>query len=198
MYYPIMINLKNKRIVLFGGGRVAYRKCQSILGCGGQVIVISKDFLEEFYVLKEKYKDFITLIEGVYQSKYIHNCYLVVAATNSKETNDRIYQYCQEKNILCNVVDDGEKSDYILPSTVRRGDLLIAISTAGKSPSLSKKIKQELQQKYPPEYKEYLNLLGSIRGKILRKEQNKEERKRMLNSLVDMSLEQLQELLDKM
>lgn len=198
MYYPIMIHLKDKRIILFGGGRVAYRKCHSLLECGGQVLVISRDFLEEFYELAEQYKDSITLVKDDYQKKYIDDCYLVVAASNSRKTNDSIYQYCREKNILCNVVDDRERTDYMVPSILRRGDLLIAISTAGKSPSLGKKMKKELQEKYPPEYEEYLNLLGNIREKILKKEKDGKEKKKILNHLVDMSLDQLRELLDKL
>lgn len=191
MYYPIMIQFNHKKAVIFGGGRVAYRKCCSILKCGGKAIIISEEFIKQFYLLEKEYTNSCILIKDVYKEEYIKNCYLVVAATDSKEVNDSISKYCYKKNILCNVVDDPKKSGYIVPSIVRRGDLLIAISTSGKSPSLGQKIRKELEKKYTHEYEEYLNLLGQVREKVLQEEKTQEERRKILKEILDLSLEEL-------
>ncbi|RBP41571.1 precorrin-2 dehydrogenase/sirohydrochlorin ferrochelatase family protein [Garciella nitratireducens] len=193
MYYPIMIELDHKKVVVFGGGRVAYRKCEAILKCGAKVSIISKEFIEDFYLLEKKYSDFCILIKDKYQQEYIHDCYLVVAATSSNQTNQEISQCCKQRKILCNVVNSLEKCDYIVPSMVRRGDLLISVSTSGKSPFLSQKIKKELEKKYPQEYEEYLNFLGQIRNKVLQTNKTQEEKRKILKEILNFSLEELKE-----
>ena len=115
----------------------------------------------------------------------------MVVSTNNKEINKNIGIYCRECGKLVNVVDDIELSNYIVPSYVKRGDLLISISTGGKSPSLSSKIKKELEEIYDDSYEEYINILGEIRKKVIKKYKNISERKKILNSLINLSLGEL-------
>lgn len=194
LYYPVMIEMKDKNVVVFGGGRVAFRKVISLLQCEAKVTVISIDFIDEFNKLLDQFSN-LTLIKDSYKEEYLKDNYLVVGATNSRETNLSIREKAREFTILCNMVDNGENSDYIFPSVVRRGDLILSVSTSGKSPSFSKKIKNTLEEEYPKELEEYVDLLGILREKVIKNVKDQEEKKRILNSLAELSLEELKEML---
>ena len=187
MLYPINLEIKDMKITVIGGGEVAYRKCKNFLEFCKSIRVISPEFIDNFELIKNK----VDLIYDVYKEEYIKDSFIVVAATNNKEINKNIGIYCRSCGKLVNVVDDIELSNYTVPSYVKRGDLLISISTGGKSPSLSSKIKKELEEKYDDSYEEYINILGEIRQEIIKKYKNISERKIILNKLVDLSLEEL-------
>ena len=116
---------------------------------------------------------------------------------STKEINKNIGIYCRSCGKLVNVVDDIKLSNYTVPSYVKRGDLLISISTGGKSPSLSSKIKKELEEKYDDSYEEYINILGEIRQKVIKNYKNISERKKVLKDLVNLDLEELKTLENK-
>lgn len=186
--------MSDKKVVIFGGGRIAYRKCQAILPLCMQVSVISMDFVEEFYSLKEKYPSSLELIEDKYHEKYLLDYQISIAATDSGKVNATINQQCDKKRLLCNMVDDGKNSDFIFPSVLRRGDLTISVSTSGKSPGLSKKIKNELAQIYTEDWAEIVDLLGRIREKVLSRPVKEEEKKVLLKESVDRTLVELREI----
>ncbi|RKD22513.1 precorrin-2 dehydrogenase / sirohydrochlorin ferrochelatase [Caminicella sporogenes DSM 14501] len=163
-YYPIMLNISGKLCKVIGGGKVAERKVNSLLECGGEVEVISPILTREL----EKYAK-----EGVIsvkRRKYVYGdlegSFLVFAATNDEKTNEECLRECREKDILLNIVDKPDKCNFIVPSKIQRGDLTITISTNGKSPALSKKIREELEALYSEKYIEYVNLLGEIRKRV--------------------------------
>lgn len=187
MLYPINLEIKDIKITIIGGGEVAYRKCKNFLDFGKSIRVVSPEFIDKFDLIK---KD-VELVYDRYKEEYIKDSFIVVAATNNKEINKNISIYCRNCGKLINVVDDINLSNYIVPSYIKRGDLLISISTGGKSPSLSSKIKKELEEKYDDSYEEYINILGKIRQKVIKKYENVFERKKVLNSLVNLTLEEL-------
>jgi len=187
MLYPINLEIKDIKITIIGGGEVAYRKCKNFLDFGKSIRVVSPEFIDKFDLIK---KD-VELVYDRYKEEYIKDSFIVVAATNNKEINKNISIYCRNCGKLINVVDDINLSNYIIPSYIKRGDLLISISTGGKSPSLSSKIKKELEKKYDDSYEEYINILGKIRQKVIKKYENVFERKKVLNSLVNLTLEEL-------
>ena len=141
MLYPINLEIKDMKITIIGGGDVAYRKCKNFLEFGKSVRVISPEFIDSFELIKNN----VELVYDVYKEEYIKDSFIVVAATNNKEINKNIGIYCRSCGKLVNVVDDIKLSNYTVPSYVKRGDLLISISTGGKSPSLSSEIKKELE-----------------------------------------------------
>ncbi|MPW26275.1 bifunctional precorrin-2 dehydrogenase/sirohydrochlorin ferrochelatase [Alkalibaculum sp. M08DMB] len=196
MYYPVLLEIENKKTIIFGGGKVAYRKSQSILQCDGKVTLVSKEFREEIHSLKRQYPNLVTLINDKFQSEYITDCYLVIAATNSSDINEQIHEVCKAKNIFCNRVDNGNNSDYIVPSVIRRGDLIVSVSTSGKSPTLSINIKKKLEQYLDDDIEEYIHLLGVIREKVIKQEISDEEKKSTLKGLVKMDLEELKNLIE--
>lgn len=193
MFYPINLKLKDIEITVIGGGEVAYRKCKNFLGFGKSVKVVSENFIEKFSTIESK----VEIINDSYKEEYIKSSFIVVAATNNKEVNKKIGIYCRNNGKLVNVVDDIELSNYTVPSCVKRGDLLISISTGGNSPSLSSKIKRELENKYDNTYEEYVTLLGEIRKEIIEKIEDISERKNKLNALVNLDIEELKVIKDE-
>ena len=119
--------------------------------------------------------------------------FVVVAATNNKDINHKIGVYCNQNGKLVNVVDDKKLSNFTVPSYVKRGELLISISTGGNSPSLSAKIKRELEETYDESYGEYIELLGLARKKIIEENKDIKERRKKIKALIDLSVEELKE-----
>ncbi|WP_434794082.1 Precorrin-2 dehydrogenase [Terrisporobacter petrolearius] len=189
MYYPINLKKNDMKIVVIGGGKVAYRKCINFLAFNKKVIVVSEEFIKEF----EDIKGEIEIIKDSYNEKYIKDAFVVVAATNNKDVNHKIGTYCREYAKLVNVVDDIDLSNFTVPSFVKRGDLLLSVSTGGKSPSLSAKIRKELEEVYDESYEEYVNLLGENRQIIINNIENIEERRKQLKELLDLSIDELKQ-----
>ena len=190
MYYPINLKIDDMKVVIIGGGKVAYRKCMNFLAFSKRVIVVSREFIEEF----ENIKDRIDIVKDTYDEKYIKDAFIVVAATNNKDVNHQIGIYCREHGKLVNVVDDGDLSNFTVPSFVKRGDLLLSISTGGKSPSLSAKIRKDLEDVYDESYEEYVNLLGEARQIIIASTEDIIERRKRLKSLLDLSIDELRNI----
>ncbi|MDQ0558096.1 precorrin-2 dehydrogenase/sirohydrochlorin ferrochelatase family protein [Paraclostridium ghonii] len=182
-----MVKLDCKEITIIGGGKIAYRKAKNFIDFGYMVKVISLDFNKKFKDIESK----IELIRDEYKEEYIENSFIVVAATNNRDINKSIGMYCNQKNKLVNIVDDPTLSSYIVPSTVKRGDLIIGVSTCGKSPSLAAKIKRDLEKTYDDSYEEYIELLGTIRNKILEKYDDPYKKKQLLNEIINLNLEEL-------
>ena len=190
MYYPINLRIDDMKIVIIGGGKVAYRKCINFLAFNKRVLVVSKEFIEEFEGIKNQ----IEMIKDSYDEKYIKDAFVVVAATNNKEVNHKIGIYCRQYNKLVNVVDDGELSNFTVPSFVIRGDLLLSVSTGGKSPSLSSKIRKDLEEVYDDSYEEYVKLLGQARQIIIKNTSDIKERRKKLKELLDLNSDELRKI----
>ena len=187
MLYPINLKLDELDVVIIGGGEIAYRKCKNFLEFNKNVTIVSKQILNKFYDLKGNIK----IIKDDYKEIYIKDASVIIAATNNRELNMEIGLYCRAKNKLVNVVDNIEISNFTVPSYIKRGDLLISVSTGGKSPSLSSKIKKEIEEIYTEDYEEYLNVLGDIRKEVIKKYEDKSNRKDLLNMLITLDLEEL-------
>ncbi len=189
MLYPINLDIKEMKITIIGGGKVAFRKVTNFLDFGKKVTVVSKEFAVEF----DEIKDEIEMIYDEYNEEYIKDSFIVVAATNNKHTNYEIGMYCNQNGKLVNVVDNKELSNFTVPSYVKRGELLLSVSTGGNSPSLSAKIKRELEEAYDESYAEYIELLGLARKKIIEENKDIKERRQKIKALIDLSLYELKE-----
>ena len=185
-----MLNLKNKKCVIVGGGLVALRKCKTLLESEASITVVSPAFLNEFTELAPGK---ILLIQDIFRTRYIEDCYLVIAATEEKKVNLEICRYCEKNRILVNVTDEPELCSFIAPAFFRRGDLTVAVSTGGKSPALAKKIKEDIEKNYPAEYAQYVETMGLMRASIMKKGYSQEERAQILNSLLSLSYSELLE-----
>jgi precorrin-2 dehydrogenase/sirohydrochlorin ferrochelatase len=163
-YYPVFLDIKDKKCVIVGGGEVAARKAERLLDCGAKVVVISPKLTPELAALKDK--NLISHITAEYSGDLIDKAALIVGATDDEKTNARISSDARGKGIPVNIVDDPQKCDFILPALVQRGDLAIAVGTGGKSPALARHLREELEATYGSEYEIFLNVLGTLRVKM--------------------------------
>jgi siroheme synthase-like protein len=167
LYYPIFLNLQGKKCVVVGGGRVAFRKVTTLLNCGADITVISpKPHAEISKLFKNKA---IQLVRRNYERGDLRRAALSIAATHVKEINRKVAEESKKNGTPVNVVDDAELSDFIIPSSFRRGDLSVAVSTSGMSPALAKKIRAKLEKKIGIEYAYLLSLIAEIRSEIKKK-----------------------------
>lgn len=181
-YYPVSLDLTDKRCVIIGGGEVAQRKAERLIECGAQVTVVSPALTPLLADRKKARR--IDHIDTEYEKKALHGAFMVIGATDCDDINAQVSQDGLSLGILVNIVDDPDKCNFILPSLVQQGDLSIAVSTGGKSPALAGKIRQELQKQYGPEYESLLKIMGSLRKIILAQGHASEANKSVFEALV--------------
>ena len=160
-YYPVFWDIADKKCVVVGGGEVATRKVKRLLDCGAKVSVVSPQLNAELAALSDA--DRISHVACEYSREFISGAALVIGATDDEKTNLAISLDAREKGIAVNIVDDPQKCDFILPSIVERGDLVIAISTGGNSPALARHLRKELESRYGEEYEIFIRILGDLR-----------------------------------
>src|SRR3990170_7997925 len=180
-YYPIFLDLSGKRCVVVGGGRVAERKCSTLIKTGARITVISPNITKRLAGYREK--GLIRHIPRGYRSGDIKTAFIVISATDSGETNQKVAKEVLAAGKLLNVVDVPSLCNFIVPSVLRRRLLTIAISTGGASPAMAKTIRKELQKLYGPEYSIYLNRLRDVRLKVIKEIPDKREREKFLKGL---------------
>jgi precorrin-2 dehydrogenase/sirohydrochlorin ferrochelatase len=182
-YYPVSLDMTDKRCVIIGGGAVAERKAERLIECNAQVVVVSRSLTP---VLEDRKKtNTIEHIDADYEKKTLRGAFMVIGATDRDDVNAQVSQDALSLGILVNIVDDPDRCNFILPSLVQQGDLSIAVSTGGKSPALARKIKEDLQQLYGPEYESLLTIMGSLRKKILAQGHASEANKAVFEALVN-------------
>jgi precorrin-2 dehydrogenase/sirohydrochlorin ferrochelatase len=188
-YYPVHLDIKNRNCLVVGGGAVGTRKVNTLLECGARVTVVSSNPTRQLTKLAAE--GAITLTQRSYRSADLNGTFLVIGATDDENLNQLIANDAAQNNALCNIADRPEACNFILPSIVRRGDLVITISTSGKSPALAKQLRQKLETQFGKEYTEFLLLMGAIRKKLLSQAHEPEAHKDLFNKLLDSNLIQL-------
>jgi siroheme synthase-like protein len=164
VYYPIMLNLQGKKCVVVGGGTVALRKVKMLLDCGADVTVVSPK--PHLGMAKLSEKKAIRLIHRNYKGGDLMGATLAVASTDVREINRTVAHEAKKLGILVNVVDDSRLSSFILPSFFRRGNLTIAVSSAGTSPALARKIRTNLEKSLGKGYATLLSLISEVRSAL--------------------------------
>ena len=188
-YYPIHLDIKNRDCLIVGGGVVATRKVSTLIECGARVTVVSPDPTPELTKLASEGS--VTLKKRAYRKDDLTGMFLVIGATDVETLNRQISKDAERAHILCNIADRPEICNFILPSIVRRGDLVITISTSGKSPALAKHLRQKIETQFGREYDDFLLLMGAIRQKLLSQAHEPEAHKALFNQLIDSDLIQL-------
>jgi len=163
-YYPLFLDVKNRPCVVIGGGGVALRKVNMLLDHEARVQVISPEFCAELESMIESGR--ASGVRRGYQSGDLEGAFVVIAATDDQQANERIAREAQDRGILINVVDVPALSNFIVPSYLRRGDLTIAVSTSGSSPALARKIRKKLEAEFGPEYVQLVSLVEEVRARI--------------------------------
>jgi len=185
-YYPIFLDLDNQKVLVVGGGEVAERKIKNLLIYGCQISIISPHLTPHLTELVAKKRIHHLSYESL--GTVMDDAFMVIAATDNPKVNSQIASQAKERGSLVNVVDQPGDCNFIMPSIVKRGDLQIAISTAGKSPALAKKLRKEMERMFGSEYDSFLDLLGMIRKKLLSRGQAPSRNKIVFQELVDSNL----------
>src|ERR1700694_126062 len=160
--FPIFLKLNGRKCVVVGAGTIAAQKLESLLESGADVRVVAPVASSEIQEFARSGR--ITWIQAEFQAEHLQDASLVIAATGNPEVNQAVYSAAQQRSVFCNSVDEPERCDFYYPALVRRGDLQIAISTAGKSPALAQRIRQELEEQFDSSYIGWLNWLGTVRA----------------------------------
>ncbi len=185
-YYPVFLDIAGRPCLVVGGGKVAERKVRSLLSAGADVTVLSPRLTEGLKrLVSKKDEDRVRHIPRRYSPGDLEGYFLVISATNSKETNRQVYEDAEDFNVLLNVVDHPEACNFIVPSVVERGELKVAISTSGKSPFLAKTLRNALENALPQELVTFVEILGAVRNKLLKEGAKSDKKTRIYRTLVD-------------
>jgi siroheme synthase-like protein len=163
--YPVSLEVGGRRAVVVGGAPVAEERARSLLEAGARVTVIVErpsDGLEELGRRGD-----ITVIRRAYRRGDLRGAFLAVAATGDASVNARIFAEAEKRRVLLNAVDDIGHCHFAVPSILRRGDLIVAVSTGGKSPALARRLREALAREVGPEYGVLVDLLGEVRREML-------------------------------
>jgi precorrin-2 dehydrogenase / sirohydrochlorin ferrochelatase len=179
--FPMFVKLEGRQVLVVGAGRVGEPKIAGLLEAGARVRVISLDATAKVRDWAREGK--IELELRTFVPEDLAEIFLVVVATNSRVTNERVYNEAQRRNVMCNVVDVPDLCDFFYPAVVKRGDLQIAISTAGQSPSLAQKLRQQLEKQFGPAYAAWVAELGETRRMILASDLDEQRKLDLLHSL---------------
>ncbi|MDD4345483.1 MAG: bifunctional precorrin-2 dehydrogenase/sirohydrochlorin ferrochelatase [Desulfitobacteriaceae bacterium] len=181
--------MSRKKCTVIGGGVVAQRKVSALLSAGANVWVVSPQISPVLQDLGRTGE--IRVLLTTFQPELLKESFLVIAATNRREINQQIAAFCRENRILVNVTDCQEESDFITNAFHRQGDLMMAVSTNGKSPYLASKISADLADAYGKAYADLLKILGEARADMKRKEIGRGKMIKVMDELLGDDLLQL-------
>ncbi|MBW1958183.1 MAG: bifunctional precorrin-2 dehydrogenase/sirohydrochlorin ferrochelatase [Deltaproteobacteria bacterium] len=185
-YYPVNLDIRNRKCLVVGGGSVGTRKVMTLLDCGAKVTVVSNEVTRQLLKLADSGS--IVLKKRPFQISDLDKMFLVIGATDNPELNLQIHTQAEQVGMLCNIADRPEVCNFILPAIVNRGDLIIAISTSGKSPAFAKMMRKNLEKEFGTEYAEFLQLMGGIRNKLLNQDHEPEAHKPLFEKLIQRDL----------
>ncbi len=184
-FLPLMLDLAGKEVVIFGGGEVGERKA-SLFCRHAKVIVVSRDFTPRLNQFSKEGKIKLVKVKDLAENEirqYMKDAFIVIAATNDILVNESIAQLAGESGKLINRVDD--MGDVIVPSVITKGDIVIGISTLGKSPALSKYIRQRLEGVITPEFADMSRLQNEIREVLKSQVHDQKKRKEILWNIIN-------------
>lgn len=164
-YYPIHVDLFDKPVLVVGGGEVASRRVAGLLEAGAKIMVVSPQLTK--YLQQLVQQKIIGHTPRVFKEVDLGGHQIVFAATSDKNVNKEIARLCRWRKLLCNVVSQSDLGDFVVPSRITRGDLILTISTDGKVPFLSRQIRLELEQYFGEETEVLIELLAQKRKDLL-------------------------------
>ena len=158
---PIFLRLERRPVLVVGAGTVALAKIESLRAAGAAIRVVAPQALAQVRELAAG--NALAWHQRVFVPADLDGIFLVIAATNAPEINHAVYEEALRRNVLCNAVDDPPNCDFYFGSVVARGDLQIAISTAGESPALAQRLRREIDEQLPTDLGPWLAELGGLR-----------------------------------
>jgi precorrin-2 dehydrogenase/sirohydrochlorin ferrochelatase len=179
--FPAFIKLADRACLVVGARDVAASKVESLLNAGALVTVVAPLAISNIENLARS--GTLVWLKREFQTGDLNGIFLVIAATSSSVVNRAVFLEAQRRGVLCNSVDDPPNCDFYFPAVVRRGDLQIAVSTAGESPALAQRIRRELEKDLDEELGDWVREIGSRRREIIATQPPSEERKQLLHQL---------------
>ena len=166
--YPVFFRLEKLKMLIGGGGEVGMEKMHFIMKSSpnARIRIVATWFSDEVSALAQKFPDTVQMVTKTFEPEDIEDADLIVAATNFHEVNMQVYKAAKERNRIINVADTPDLCDFYMGSIVTRGDLKVAISTNGKSPTFSKRFRQLLEDILPNETSELLDNLKVFRDQL--------------------------------
>jgi precorrin-2 dehydrogenase/sirohydrochlorin ferrochelatase len=185
-YYPVFLRVADRSCVVVGGGAVATRKVASLLEAGARVTVISPRLTDE--LAAHAATGLIAHHSRRYQRGDLHGCFLAYAATDDDDVHEQVACDADAAGVLLNVVDKPQWCTFIVPATLRRGDLQIAVSTGGGSPALAGHIRDAIDASLGDEYDQALTVLSRLRVRLHETGMTAEQRQRAFKELINSDL----------
>jgi precorrin-2 dehydrogenase/sirohydrochlorin ferrochelatase len=182
-YYPAFLDLRDRLVLVVGGGLVAERKVALLLASGVRARVVSPSVtpaLDRLAQTKE-----IAYRQGEFDESDLDDVWLVIGATDDRHVNQRVAQAAERRRLFCNIVDVPPLCSFIAPAVVERGDVLIAISTSGCSPALAQRLKREIAHHIGQEYAQLADVLSRWRPKVLDEIPDQKRRAEVFHRLVE-------------
>jgi precorrin-2 dehydrogenase/sirohydrochlorin ferrochelatase len=179
--FPAFLKLADRRCLAVGGGRVAEPRIEALLAAKANIFVVAPKVTAKVQKWAEEKK--LEWDERPFELSDLDGVCLVVCATSSAATNRAVSEESQNRGVFCNVADEPELSDFYLPVVIQRGALQIALSTAGNSPALEQRLREELERQYGPEYEGWLEWLGKARASIFADPLSPRRRRTLLRKL---------------
>ena len=164
--YPVALELAGRRCVVTGGGREAEGKARALLEAGADVVVIASRVSDGLRDLMRRGE--ITHVPRPYQRGDLSGAFLVIAADTDRSVRAQVFAEAEAERVLCNAVDDVDHCHFAIPSLVRRGELLLAISTGGRAPALAKRLRRRLTEQFGWQWAALVDVLGDVRAETLR------------------------------
>jgi precorrin-2 dehydrogenase/sirohydrochlorin ferrochelatase len=163
----MFVSLEGRNCLVVGAGQVGLRKIASLLDCGAAGLTVIEPSEPSQDLAELAKRPGVTLLRRAFEPGDLDGMFLAIAATSDPDLNLRIGALCRKQGIFCNIVDSPELGSFLVPSSISRGALTIAISTGGQSPALAKRIRKDLQQSYGEEYADFLRIMGRLRPMVL-------------------------------
>lgn len=186
-YFPFFIDIQDKHCLVVGGGMVALRKVKVLLQFGVYITVVAPVICNELKEL-EGTEGKLILLERKFMTTDISQSFFVVAATNNSVVNEAISVLCKQANTLVNVADSKENSNYLFPSILKRGDMVVGVSTSGNSPDVAKWVRTTLETAIPDYVADLTESLGEYRIVIKERIASEEARKKAFKELLYMGM----------
>jgi siroheme synthase-like protein len=183
---PIFLRLEERPVLVVGAGTVALAKIESLRAAGAAITVVAPKTIPRIRELA--HQDALVWRQRVFEPTDLDGAFLVIAATNASEVNRTVFEEARLRNIPCNAVDDPPNCDFYFGSVVSRGDLQLAISTAGESPALAQRLRQEIDAQLPQDLGPWLAELGELRREVREATPAGETRNLLLHELAQRQL----------
>lgn len=182
-YFPFFIDIKDRKILVVGGGRVALRKVMKLLPYGADITVVAPLICDEILGLEG-----VRTVRRGFSDSDIDEAFAVIAATDDNALNGHIYKLCSDRNILINTVDDKEKCGFIFPALISKNDISIGISTSGKSPLFARLMREYIEEELDDNKLMAFEYMGKFREYVKSVFLTEEQRKEAFGAIFDMCI----------